>query len=34
VPYTGAALNPIRAFGPGVITNQLDNHWVIVFFPT
>ncbi|XP_057290323.1 lens fiber major intrinsic protein-like [Hydractinia symbiolongicarpus] len=28
LPFTGAAMNPVRAFAPGIIMNQLSNHWV------
>lgn len=28
MPFTGAAVNPIRAFGPGIVMDILDDHWV------
>ncbi|XP_002157029.1 aquaporin AQPcic isoform X1 [Hydra vulgaris] len=26
--YTGCSLNPARSFGPAILTNKLDHHWV------
>ena len=32
MPYTGAGVNPIRAFGPAAITgNLVHEHWVKMF---
>ena len=28
VPYSGAGMNPARVFGPAVVSNHWDNHWV------
>jgi aquaporin related protein len=28
VEYTGAGMNPARTFGPAILTNSWDNHWV------
>jgi aquaporin Z len=27
-PFTGAAMNPARAFGPGLVAGFWENHWV------
>jgi hypothetical protein len=29
IPFTGCSINPARSFGPAVISNSWDNHWVI-----
>lgn len=28
IPFTGCSINPARSFGPAVITNTWNNHWV------
>nr|CAH7752613.1 unnamed protein product [Callosobruchus chinensis] len=28
VPYTGSSINPARTFGPAIIMNVWNNHWV------
>jgi len=28
IPYTGCGINPARSFGPALIMNQWDNHWI------
>ena len=28
IPYTGCGINPARSLGPGLISGQLDDHWV------
>lgn len=34
VPFTGASINPARAFGPAVIEGTFDNkHWVFCKSP-
>jgi glycerol uptake facilitator-like aquaporin len=30
IPFTGSSMNPARTFGPAVILNAWENHWVSV----
>lgn len=28
IPFTGCGINPARSFGPAVVMNKWDNHWI------
>jgi len=28
VPFTGCGINPARSFGPAIVMNKWDNHWI------
>ncbi|XP_076829322.1 aquaporin-1a.2 [Brachyhypopomus gauderio] len=33
ISYTGCGINPARSFGPAVLLNKFDNHWVFWVAP-